>query len=118
MTASPLLSLDAVAIIDKPGSFPMASVISIWEVAVKWAIRRGRPQDMPMSGTAFVAELLQAGVPVLDVMASHAAALDDLALHHRDPFDRFLVAQAQAEAMILLTQNKALAAYGDCVMVV
>lgn len=47
----------------------------------------------------------------LDVTLAHAARLRDLPLHHRDPFDRLIVAQAMAEDLILVTHDRTLARY-------
>lgn len=116
LTQNPALPARAAAIMDEADVF--VSVVSIWEIAIKWALRRGRADDMPMSGSAFLFEIGQAGLPVSSVTAQHAAAVDALPLHHRDPFDRLLIAQAKSEPMILLTHDRALAAYGDFVVTV
>jgi PIN domain nuclease of toxin-antitoxin system len=94
------------------------SAISIWEVAIKWALRKGRSGDMPVSGQAFLRELERAMIEPLPIQPIHAAAVDDLPMHHGDPFDRFLLATARHEGMTLLTHDAALAQYGDFVLVV
>ena len=52
------------------------------------------------------------------ITGDHAAAVARLPNFHRDPFDRMLVAQAKMEPLVLLTNDAALAAYGDCVEIV
>lgn len=94
------------------------SAVSIWEVAVKWALRKGRADDMPMSGGEFLRAMERAMAEPLPVQPIHAAAVDDLPLLHSDPFDRFLLATAAHEGMTFLTHDAALAAYGDFVLVV
>lgn len=94
------------------------STISVWEVAVKWALRKGRANDMAVSGRQFQHELVLAGIAVLPVLPGHAAAVDDLPLLHGDPFDRFLVATARHEGMTLLTCDAVLGGYGSNVLVV
>jgi PIN domain nuclease of toxin-antitoxin system len=94
------------------------SAISIWEVAIKWARRKGSADDMPMSGRDLLRELDLAMIDPLPIKPIHAAALDDLPLLHGDPFDRLLLATARHEGMTLLTHDAKLAGYGDFVLVV
>ena len=112
LAGSHRLGTEAVALIDDPGNRVAASTISIWEVAVKWARRRGAPTDMPLSGNDFAEALAAAGIEILASTPAHAVALDDLPPLHGDPFDRLLLATARAEGLTLLTRDAALAAYG------
>jgi PIN domain nuclease of toxin-antitoxin system len=89
-----------------------ASVVSIWEVAIKWGLRHGSPNDMPFPASTFSEALIASAVAVLPSSAAHAVALDDLPLLHGDPFDRLLVATARSEGMTLLTRDAGLAQYG------
>lgn len=59
-----------------------------------------------------------AGIRELDVTWRHAMAVRTLAHHHRDPFDRMLIAQAISEPLRLITSDARLCAYGDLVMLV
>jgi PIN domain nuclease of toxin-antitoxin system len=94
------------------------SAISIWEVAIKWALRKARPDDMPVSGRDFLKELERALIEPLSIRPLHTAMLDDLPMLHGDPFDRLLIATAQHEGMTFLTHDATLKGYGDFVMVV
>lgn len=94
------------------------SVVSIWEIAIKFAQRRGRPDDMPISGGGALLEIQKAQFNLLPVSGVNAAAVDQLPSIHRDPFDRLLIAQAKSEPIILLTHDETLAAYGEFVLVV
>ena len=84
------------------------SVVGIWEIAIKFALRRPTfgfdPQELRQG-------LLDAGFDELPVAGEHAVAVRDLPSIHRDPFDRMLVAQAQVEGMTLLTADAVLARY-------
>lgn len=95
-----------------------ASAVSIWEAAIKYRLRRGGPNDMPMSGRQLLEALEATDADLLAITGTHTAAVDDLPLLHGDPFDRLLIAQARVEAMHLLTHEKRLAEYGDHVIVV
>lgn len=99
-------------LIDNHANDVLASAVSIWEVAVKWLLRRGSLSDMPFSARIFMDGLADVGIEVLASTSAHAVALDDLPLLHGDPFDRLLLATARAEGMTLLTRDAALAGYG------
>ncbi len=115
VTASPLMPPRGARIVqDNKHSFFYSAVV-IWEVAIKFAKGTGQ---IPMSGTELLEELQPLDIQHLPVSAAHAALLDQIPLHHHDPFDRLLVAQAKVEGLTLLTHDKKLAAYGDFVMVV
>ena len=89
------------------------SAASIWEVAVK--TRLGKIKADP---NELVAAIEASGFVELPVRAAHAAGVAGLALHHNDPFDRLLIAQAIAEPLRLLTADAALARYSDLVTLV
>ena len=94
------------------------SVVTIWEIAIKHALARGRPDDIEIPGRTAEEIFVAAGYNILPVTAAHAAAIDDLPRLHGDPFDRMLVAQALTEPMRLLTSDRRLEAYGAPVWVV
>lgn len=74
-----------------------ASVASIWEIAIKKSLGKLR-------APANLRQILpQASFPLLDIRPEHAEAVADLPLHHRDPFDRLLVVQAQIENLTVLS---------------
>ncbi len=58
------------------------------------------------------------GFSLLPISGEHAARVADLPMHHKDPFDRLLVAQAQSEPLGLLSNDDVLRAYGDFVIIV
>jgi PIN domain nuclease of toxin-antitoxin system len=91
------------------------SVLSLWEVALKRSKLRS---DFTFEVKPLRTGLLTNGYLELNIDAHHIATVVDMPPYHTDPFDRLLVAQAKAEGMILLTSDKTLAAYGDCVRVV
>lgn len=94
------------------GSEVLVSAATVWEVGIKNAI--GRLDCDPRR----ILEAIQpAGFEHLAVTGRHAVAAAALPRLHADPFDRMLVAQAQAESALLLTRDAALAAYGPFVSV-
>jgi PIN domain nuclease of toxin-antitoxin system len=88
------------------------SAASIWEIAIKVSLGRGdfpfRPEDVHQLA-------IDTGFTELPIVAAHASAVVRLPWHHRDPFDRLLVAQAQTLPAYLLTSDSFLARYSDLV---
>lgn len=106
VSGNPRLSSSARAKISAAQSVHV-SAASIWEVAIKAKLGKidGDPEVLASSIEA-------SGFHELPVTARHAAAVAALPLHHADPFDRLLLAQAFTEPLHLLTLDRALLAYG------
>lgn len=85
------------------------SHVSLWEIAIKHTLARG---DMPLSAHEAIAWVEPSGFAFLPIDLPHLLALEQLPLHHRDPFDRLLVAQAISGALTLLSADAAFTAYG------
>lgn len=103
--ANPVLAADVAAAIGDDGNSAVVSAASVWELEIKRA--KGMlavPQD---AGP----RLNAAGFSLLDVTLTHVVRAAELPSHHRDPFDRMLVAQAQAEDLTLVTADTALERY-------
>jgi PIN domain nuclease of toxin-antitoxin system len=89
-----------------PANEVFFSAVNVWEIEIKAAIGKlERPAP-----DAIVAAHAQ-GYAELPLTARHAAALRGLPLHHADPFDRLLIAQAQAEGLTLVTRDRAFDRY-------
>jgi PIN domain nuclease of toxin-antitoxin system len=89
------------------------SAASIWEIGIK--ARLGKIEAEP---DQLVAAIDSSGFVELPVRAVHAAVAANLPMHHHDPFDRLLVAQAVSEPLRLLTADAVLARYGDLILLV
>jgi PIN domain nuclease of toxin-antitoxin system len=85
------------------------SAASVWEMAIK--ARLGR-LVLPTPVAEYIAGKLDAGLRILPVEWTHAAAVETLPFHHRDPFDRLLAAQARAEALPIVTGDRVFRKYG------
>jgi PIN domain nuclease of toxin-antitoxin system len=84
----------------------LLSAAVVWEVAIKRSLGRlDAPEDLAPA-------LLDAGVQALAVTVDHAAAVEHLPWHHRDPFDRMLVAQASIEGAAIVSRDASLRPYG------
>lgn len=85
------------------------SVVAVWEIAIKH--RLGRKDSPPFAGGAAIGHFETAGFNLLNVTASHAAFVERLPLHHGDPFDRLMLAQAIVEGMQFVTYDRHLSRY-------
>ncbi|WP_306206310.1 type II toxin-antitoxin system VapC family toxin [Actinoplanes sp. RD1] len=74
------------------------SAATVWEVAIKQSLGKLEPPDLPE-------RILGCGFRHLPITADHGIAAARLPQHHRDPFDRILVAQALCEGMTLVTRD-------------
>ena len=97
-----------------PANEVLFSAASIWEIAIKAQIGRLTTSVRPES---IARAALEVGFAELPISAAHAAGVSALPLHHRDPFDRLLIAQAMHEPARLLTADRQLAAYSELVVV-
>ena len=102
-------------IIEDPHNEVMFSVVSIWEIAIK--ARLGRT-DFAARPDEIAASALATGFVELPLRWQAAAAVAGLPPHHRDPFDRVIVAQAMTEPLHLYTADAKLGPYSPLVRVV
>ncbi len=112
LEGNPSLPHQAVNLIGDPQNTVFVSAVSLWEIRLKQSLGKLR---LP---TDFTARLATESFENLPLKNSHAQQISLLSWHHRDPFDRMLVAQAQLEKLVFLTADEILAAYGPEVYVV
>ncbi|HEY1735934.1 MAG TPA: type II toxin-antitoxin system VapC family toxin, partial [Methylovirgula sp.] len=89
------------------------SSASLWEIAIK--VRLGKMTADPKE---LFAQIAVNRFHELPVWSRHALVVADLPLHHTDPFDRLLIAQAMSEPLHFLTADTELKRYSDLVIVV
>lgn len=107
---APELSAKARAAIRKGQNECFLSVVSAWEMAIKASTGK---LALSQSVERFIPEQLAAnGFRLLEIDFRHAARVESLPFHHRDPFDRLLVAQAMSEKMTVISADAALSEYG------
>ena len=99
------LPTEVVAAITDPANSVDVSVVSLWELAIKQSIGR-----LKVDGDLREHLALQS-FSELPVLGKHALVVRDLPPHHRDPFDRLLIAQAMCEELTVVTRDRAFAAY-------
>lgn len=92
-----------------PSTRRYLSAASVWEIAIKHAIEK---LPLPEPPAIYVPERMRLSrVQELAITHAHALAVGLLPPHHRDPFDRVLVAQAQIEGLTLVTADSTFARY-------
>jgi PIN domain nuclease of toxin-antitoxin system len=80
------------------------SLVSLWEIAVKMKI--GKLNTVGSSVTYIRDEMAEYGMELLPIRYEHILQLERLPLHHSEPFDRLLIAQAIAESLPILTHDE------------
>jgi len=103
------LNTRAKEILTRPSSELYFSAVSSWEIAIKFALGS---LPLPNAPSEFIPLALRSwAVRPFDITHEHALRAGELPLHHRDPFDRMLIAQALTEKMTLLTADRAFQVY-------
>jgi PIN domain nuclease of toxin-antitoxin system len=108
------LDVAARTILEEPENEVLFSAASIWEIAIK--ARLGRT-DFAFRPEEILQTALETGFIELPVRARAATLVASLPLHHRDPFDRLLIAQAISEPVRFYTADALLSAYSELVTV-
>ena len=106
LSDDPKLGGKARAKIADPENDILVSAASLWEIAIKQGIGKIEADIAEIEK-----EIAQQGMVRLGIEADHLIELTSLPDHHRDPFDRMLIAQAGAEDIALLTADMQVAAY-------
>jgi PIN domain nuclease of toxin-antitoxin system len=104
------LSSEARRSIRDPDNDVAVSAASIWELEMK--IAAGKLE----SDVELLEEVVQVGYRVLPITAEHGVRAARLPMHHRDPFDRMLIAQAQLEGLSVVTSDPRFALYAVATM--
>lgn len=107
----PTLSEGAISAVAEARNSVYVSAVSAWEIAIKRSLGKLRaPEDLEN-------QLRAHHFTPLPIQFSHALAVGKLSHHHRDPFDRLLIAQALAEGLTIVTRDTHVPRYGVDVIV-
>jgi PIN domain nuclease of toxin-antitoxin system len=106
LSDDPTLSPGARAAMTDPTALVHVSAATVWEIAIKAHLGR-----LDTGGADMAHEILANGFLELPMTARHAHTAGWLPRHHDDPFDRMLIAQAQIEALTLVTRDAAFRSY-------
>ncbi len=105
-----LISPAALAACSDPANQILLSVASVWELQIK--VQIGKLQFLPSIAHHVQIEQQRNFLQLLNITADHVFALNSLPLHHRDPFDRMLVAQAVTASAAIVSKDPYVARYG------
>ena len=104
------LGREAVRALGDSANDRLMSAGSLWEIAIKMSLGK---LSLSLSFRPWMDRAIEdLALTVLPITVDHADRQSRLPLHHRDPFDRLLVAQAQAEGMVLVSADAVLDGYG------
>ncbi len=104
------LSATALAAIQDPTNHKLVSIATCWEMSIKAGLKKLRIVEPVAS---FLGRELPANnFDLLGISLAHATAVETLPPHHKDPFDRLLIAQAQIEGIAIVSVDAAFDPYG------
>ena len=109
LAGSPYLTQDLQATLANRRNTLLLSVASTWEIAIKVGI--GKLELPPHLDAWLPAELEATGLRLLPIHLEHTLGVEALPHHHRDPFDRLLIAQAITEGLTLVTADRVFGLY-------
>ena len=104
------MSASSRSVIEDPSNQSFVSMASLWEMAIKFSLQKlnlGQPFDRLIPQ-----QLVQNGFGLLPISVGHVTGVVSLPFHHRDPFDRLLIAQAKMEQMPIVSCDAAFDSYG------
>ena len=109
LISRPKLNDRALGLLADDSSELYLSAVSSWEIAIKAGTGK---LALPERPSQIVTRAMRSmSLQPLDITHLHALAVEDLPIHHRDPFDRMLIAQARSEGMVLLTADRVFQKY-------
>jgi PIN domain nuclease of toxin-antitoxin system len=109
-TAPDRLAPDARAALEDGTHDVMVSIVTAWEIAIKQSLGK---LDLARPAERWLPDVLtRTGFEVAELSLSAALRVRSLAWHHRDPFDRLLIAQALDDGFTIVTRDEAFDAYG------
>ncbi len=96
--------------IEDPGNQSLLSIASLWEMAIKLSLKKLK-LEQPFD-RLIPQQIAQNGFGLLQIDIAHVARLVSIPFHHRDPFDRLLIAQAQSEHLPVVSRDVVFDTYG------
>ncbi len=106
------LSKTAIDLIENPENILFLSSASIWEISIKQTIGKLKILDKSLDLKTFVEKAIEdLNLLKLSIQFEHIYTLHNIPYHHKDPFDRILIAQSVAENLILITDDKIIKKY-------
>jgi PIN domain nuclease of toxin-antitoxin system len=111
LSADRRLTPSALEAIETGSNVVHTSMASLWEIAIKHGLGK-----LGRSSSSVFETLPRLGVSLMPIERGHIEAAGALPHHHRDPFDRMMIAQAQVEGLTVVTHDEAFRPYGVAVL--
>jgi len=89
--------------IENPSNFSHISIASLWEMAIKISLGK---LEITYPFEQALTQIYENGFEILPITFEHTLVITELAFHHRDPFDRLIVAQAMTERMTIISKDE------------
>ncbi len=106
----PALSTTAKALIENPETILYLSIVSIWEMAIKVSLSK---LEAPSPFTDFIEKQLgENRIALLEIKTAHTGVVAILPFHHRDPFDRLIIAQSLNGKLPIISKDETFDSYG------
>ena len=102
------LGAKAGRVIADPANRIYISIVTLWEMSIK---RSSGKLETTLSPSEYLLAYQRQGAKLIAVTPDHVMAVESLPFHHRDPFDRMLIVQAQLEGLTLVTVDEAFSQY-------
>jgi len=99
----PMLSATARALLEDASHEPLLSLASLWEMAIKISI--GKLERRHTITELVAQKLIPSGITLLPILPEHLDIVATLPFHHRDPFDRLMVAQCLSEGLPIVSRD-------------
>lgn len=99
LTNNPRLNRIKSEIIEDPSNSIFFSIASLWEIAIKTSIGK-------LEIVSPVESLVPSGITILNITLADIATIETLPFHHRDPFDRMIIAQTMTHNLTIMTDDK------------
>jgi PIN domain nuclease of toxin-antitoxin system len=110
ISADSSLSAAAKALIESPENAVYLSIASLWEIAIKVSLGK---LEVPSPFTSYMlAQLHENNIAVLEMKVEHTGVVATLPFHHRDPFDRLIIAQSVSDNVPIIGKDEIFDAYG------
>jgi PIN domain nuclease of toxin-antitoxin system len=109
ITDDPALSRESKRLVEEPENDVILSVASLWEMAIKVSL--GKLTISQPFEPFITSQLAANAISLLNISTGHVAVVATLPFHHRDPFDRLLIAQAMVEQLPVLSTDPVFDSY-------
>ncbi|MBK6275021.1 MAG: type II toxin-antitoxin system VapC family toxin [Saprospirales bacterium] len=102
------LSIQAKSILSENSTSKFISIVTLWEIAVKYSLKK---LELNISLADFFNLIHSSDINIINISTEHLLILNSIEHHHKDPFDRIIIAQAIAENFTIITKDENFSKY-------